>query len=101
MRYVLWLLKWFLKVVLFLGLFAFALNNQQDVTISFFLGKQWTAPLVAVVLGSFAVGVVAGVLGMTPHWWRQRRLGRSVVATAPQDAVARDSEPAAVVPDGH
>ena len=99
MKYILWLSKWILKVVLFLGLLAFALNNQQDVTVSFFPGRQWTAPLVAVVLGSFVIGVLAGALGMMPHWWRQRRLSRVVAARGESTERAAGSLP--VAPDGH
>ena len=45
-------------------LFAFALNNQEDVQVRFFWGLQWRSPLVLVLLGFFAAGVVVGVLGM-------------------------------------
>jgi putative membrane protein len=67
------LLKWVLKAAIFFTLFAFALNNQQDTTVHFFFGTQWRAPQVLVVLSAFAVGVVAGVLGMVPRWWKHRR----------------------------
>ncbi len=73
MKHILWLLKWVLKAAIFFTLFAFALNNQQDITIHFFFGNQWQAPQVLVVLSAFAVGVGVGVLGMVPWWWRQRR----------------------------
>lgn len=68
MKYLLWLLK----AAIFFTLFAFALNNQHDATVHFFFGTQWRAPLVLVVLSAFACGVVVGVLGMVPRWWRQR-----------------------------
>ena len=66
-------LAWLLKAAIFFTLFAFALNNQQDATVRFFFGTQWTAPLVLVVLAAFAVGVVVGALGMVPRWWKHRR----------------------------
>ena len=50
-------LMWLLKAAIFFTLFAFALNNQQDVTVHFFFGTQWRAPLVLVVLAAFALGV--------------------------------------------
>ncbi|MDP3135581.1 MAG: lipopolysaccharide assembly protein LapA domain-containing protein [Burkholderiaceae bacterium] len=65
-------LTWLLKAAIFFTLFAFALNNQQDVTVHFFFGTQWSAPLVLVVLSAFALGVVVGVLGMVPRWWKHR-----------------------------
>ncbi len=65
-------LMWLLKAAIFFTLFAFALNNQQDVTVHFFFGTQWSAPLVLVVLAAFAIGVALGVLGMVPRWWKHR-----------------------------
>jgi putative membrane protein len=66
-------LAWLLKAAIFFTLFAFALNNQQDATVHFFFGTQWTAPLVLVVLTVFAAGLALGALFMVPRWWRHRR----------------------------
>lgn len=66
-------LAWLLKAAIFFTLFAFALNNQQDATVHFFFGTQWTAPLVLVVLAAFAAGLVIGALGMVPRWWKDRK----------------------------
>ena len=73
MKTLVWLAQYLLKAAIFFTLFAFALNNQSDVTVRFFFGYQWTAPLVLVVLITFAAGLLIGVLGMVPRWWRQRR----------------------------
>jgi uncharacterized integral membrane protein len=73
MNQIVWLFKWILKAAIFFTLFAFALNNQGDVTVRFFFGTQWTAPVVLVVLITFSAGLLVGVLGMVPRWWRQRR----------------------------
>jgi len=70
------LVKLLFKAVIFFTLFAFALNNQADVTVHFFFGYQWTSPLVMVVLISFAGGLLLGILGMVPRWWQQRREAR-------------------------
>ena len=72
MKPIAWLFKWLLKAAIFFTLFAFALNNQSDVTVRFFFGRQWNAPMVLVVLGAFAAGLTVGILGMVPRWWRQR-----------------------------
>ncbi|HXD39483.1 MAG TPA: LapA family protein [Ramlibacter sp.] len=69
-------LMWLLKAAIFFALFAFALNNQQDVTVHFFFGTLWRAPLVLVVLAAFAVGVGVGALGMVPRWWKHRAAAR-------------------------
>jgi len=79
MRYLLWLLK----AAIFFTLFAFALNNQQDATVHFFFGTQWRAPLVLVVLTAFAAGLIVGVLGMVPRWWRHRTAARRAEAASP------------------
>jgi uncharacterized integral membrane protein len=73
MKPIAWLFKWILKVAIFFTLFAFALNNQSDVTVHFFFGQQWNAPMVLVVLGAFSAGLAFGILGMVPRWWRQRQ----------------------------
>lgn len=80
MKYLLWLLK----AAIFFTLFAFALNNQQDATVHFFFGTQWRAPLVLVVLTAFAAGLVTGVLGMVPRWWKHRSAARLAQQQAQQ-----------------
>ncbi len=95
MKPIAWLFKWLLKAAIFFTLFAFALNNQGDVTVRFFFGRQWTAPMVLVVLGAFATGLAIGVLGMVPRWWRQRRK-----ASTPTGPTA-NTKPAAVVNSGY
>jgi len=75
-------LMWLLKAAIFFTLFAFALNNQQDVTVHFFFGTQWSAPLVLVVLAAFALGVAMGVVGMVPRWWKHRSAARKAAAPA-------------------
>ncbi len=66
------LLKWILKAAIFFALFAFALNNQHDATVHLLFGHQWRGPMMMIVLAAFALGVVVGVLGMLPGWWRRR-----------------------------
>jgi uncharacterized integral membrane protein len=68
-----WLLKWILKAAIFFTLFAFALNNQQEITVHFFFGTAWKTSLVIVVLAVFACGLMVGILGMVPRWWQHRR----------------------------
>ncbi|MDO8320860.1 lipopolysaccharide assembly LapA domain-containing protein [Rhodoferax sp.] len=85
MKHILWLLRWILKIAIFFTLFAFALNNQQVATVHFFFGNYWLAPMVLVVLGTFAIGVVVGVLGMAPWWWRHHQ--------AKHEATSSQAEP--------
>jgi lipopolysaccharide assembly protein A len=64
MNKLLWLLKWILKAAIFFTLFAFALNNQQAVTLHFFFGYQWQTPMVLLVLAIFALGLAFGFWAM-------------------------------------
>jgi uncharacterized integral membrane protein len=73
-------LTWLLKAVIFFVLFAFALNNQAPVDLHFFFGTQWRAPMVLVVLATFALGMFAGIAVMLPLWLSARR---QVKATQP------------------
>jgi len=63
---------WLLKAAIFFTLFAFSLNNQQTVSVNFFFGTVWQAPLVLVVLTAFSGGLVLGVFLMMPRWWKNR-----------------------------
>ena len=56
-------LNWLWRGLLFFVLFAFALNNQHTVDLKWFLGYQWQAPMVFIVLAAFALGCATGVLG--------------------------------------
>jgi uncharacterized integral membrane protein len=78
-KYVLWLLK----AAIFFTLFAFALNNQHVVSVHFFFGTLWQAPLVLVVLAAFSAGLALGVLVMMPRWWKKRRASSKQPASAP------------------
>ena len=93
MKRLLWLLQWLLKATIFFTLFAFALNNQQETRVNFFFSTYWSAPTVLVVLSAFTLGVVVGVLGMVPRWWRQRRLAKQAFKPVSEPA------PTTVAPD--
>jgi putative membrane protein len=84
MKRLLRLLQWLLKAAVFFTLFAFALNNQQETRVHFFFGTSWQAPTVLVVLSAFALGVVVGVLGMVPRWWRHRQAAKQNSKIAPE-----------------
>ena len=84
-------LAWLLKAAIFFTLFAFALNNQQDVTVHFFFGTLWRAPLVLVVLAAFALGLAVGALGMVPRWWKHRVAARRAHPDAAQPPPAANA----------
>ncbi|PUE09922.1 lipopolysaccharide assembly LapA domain-containing protein [Limnohabitans sp. T6-20] len=94
MKRLLRLLQWLLKAAVFFTLFAFALNNQQETRVNFFFGTFWQAPTVLVVLSAFSLGVMVGVLGMVPRWWRHRQAARQ------NQAPKTEATPAPEAPHG-
>ena len=90
------ILVWLARAFVFFALFAFALNNQQEIALRWFFGYEWRAPMVIVVLTAFAGGCAFGVLAMVPSWWRHRRVARRHAPTSvPMKA---QSVPATVTP---
>ena len=88
-------LAWLVRAFIFFALFAFALNNQQEVAVHWFFGFEWHAPMVIVVLAAFAAGCAIGVLAMMPSWWRQRRVAK---LAAPANTVQPTLAPSTQVP---
>ena len=76
-------LVWLFRGLIFLLLLIFALKNQHVATVYGFLGSQWQAPMIVVVLAAFALGCVFGVLAMLPRWWRQRQRARATANPPP------------------
>ncbi|PHV11372.1 lipopolysaccharide assembly protein LapA domain-containing protein [Chitinimonas sp. BJB300] len=71
MRY----LAWFARIVLFLLLFAFALNNAELVSVHGLFRSELRLPLIVLILLCFALGVLVGVSSMLLS---QRRLRRQL-----------------------
>ena len=69
MRY----LSWILRLLLFVLLFGFALKNSDPGSVRFYLGSQWDASLALVVLVFFGIGAAAGVIACFAYIYRQRR----------------------------
>ena len=69
MRYLVWLLR----AAMFLVLLGFAVKNDQPVVLRYFLGYEWQASLVVILLLFFAVGMGIGVLAVLGNLFRQRR----------------------------
>ncbi len=90
------LLTWFVRLVIFVFLVLFAMQNTENVVLHFILGHQWQAPLVILLLGFFAGGAVLGILSVLGLIFRQRRqisaLKRDL---ARQSAKALPGQPAA------
>lgn len=91
-------LMWLLNAAIFFVLFAFALNNQAPVTLRFFFGTSWQAPLVLVLLMVLVLGVFLGILVMLPLWLRVRKRAQ-LPAAAP--ASGTDTPPTPASPHAH
>ncbi len=89
------ILVWLVRVVAFFALFAFALNNQHEVTLRFFFGMEWHGPMILIVLGALALGCAGGAFAMLPSWWRHKRRARP---EAPASSILGSPEPEAATP---
>jgi uncharacterized integral membrane protein len=69
MRY----LSWFLKLILFLLLLSFAVKNTETTVLHYYLGYEWQAPLVVILLAFFCAGAAIGVAASLSYLFRQRR----------------------------
>ena len=67
------LLSWFLRLVLFLLLLAFAVMNSGAVTLRFFFDRSWQVPLVLLLLVTLALGALLGLLACMAQLFRGRR----------------------------
>ena|SRR5579862_4689928 len=67
------LVKATVGVVVFLALLGFAVKNTDSVVVRYFLGLEWQAPLVFVLLVFFAAGITLGVMASLAVLVRQRR----------------------------
>lgn len=92
MRYVLWLLK----LALFALVLTFAVKNTDTVAVRYFLGNEWRAPLIFVLLVAFCAGAALGVVSTLGHIFRQRReiasLRRDLERRAPAPIVPPPAE---------
>lgn len=60
-------------LAIFLAGLGFAIKNSGLVTLHYYLGVAWQAPLVVIVFGAFVLGAVAGVAASFSYVYRQRR----------------------------
>lgn len=90
MRYVMWLLKFMLFVVVL----TFAAKNTAPVTVRYYLGNEWEAPLILVLLVFFVLGTVLGVMAGLSQVFRQRR----EIAALKRELRVRENHPVLAVP---
>jgi uncharacterized integral membrane protein len=62
-----------LSLVLFFAVLGFAAKNAEPVTLYYYLGLAWSAPLVLVLLTCFGIGAACGIIACLGLVVRQRR----------------------------
>jgi putative membrane protein len=62
-----------LKLILFLLLLGLAVKNSDFITVRYFLGLEWQAPLALVMLLAFAIGLVTGLVACGSRLLRNQR----------------------------
>jgi uncharacterized integral membrane protein len=67
------IITWIVSLALFLAALGFAVKNSELVTLHYYLGAAWQAPLVLVLFIAFVLGAVAGVAASFSYVYRQRR----------------------------
>jgi lipopolysaccharide assembly protein A len=70
-------LMWIIKVALFFLILSFAIVNTDPVTVRYYLGYRWEAPLVVVLLVAVCLGALVGLLA---GLFQALRLRRQVAA---------------------
>jgi lipopolysaccharide assembly protein A len=63
----------FFRILLFLLLLGFAVRNVEPVTLRYYFGYEWQAPLVLIMFLFFALGIVVGVASCFGKLFKQRR----------------------------
>ena len=88
---------WVAKAALFVLLVGFALKNSEMITLRYFLGQAWTAPLSLVLLLFFGAGAVLGVAALLGLVNRQRReisrLRKAVGVSPAEGSPSRPPDP--------
>ena len=67
------ILSWIIGLAIFIAAVGFAVKNSELVTLHYYLGFVWQAPLVLLLFLAFVLGAVAGVAASFSFVFRQRR----------------------------
>jgi uncharacterized integral membrane protein len=81
---------WLVKGLLFLLLLGLAIKNSDAVTLRYYLGLEWRAPMALMLFVFFVAGALMGLLAMLSPWVRQRSEIRRLRAELAQGP-ARDA----------
>jgi len=79
---------WIAATIIFVFGLSFALKNEVNVAINYYMGLHWEAPLYLILLGTFILGTVAGYLAslrMVLHMQHQMSQARKEVRQMEQE----------------
>lgn len=79
---------WIAAAIIFVFGVSFALRNQVEVAIDYYMGLHWQAPLYLVLLSVFVIGIIAGYLAslrMVLHMQHQMVQARKEVRQMEQE----------------
>lgn len=62
-----------LSIFLFFAVLGLAVRNAEPVTLHYYLGLSWSAPLVLIIFASFGLGVACTVVAGLGMFVKQRR----------------------------
>lgn len=79
--------------ILFLLALGFAYKNTDPVSLKYYLGYEWHAPLVMVLFAFFLAGAAVGILASLSFIFRQRRELMRLKREQGTDARATDTHP--------
>src|SRR5262245_34082452 len=85
MRYLLWTVRF----LVFIVVFSFAVKNSDPVSVRYYLGAEWQAPLIFVLLVVFCAGAAFGVLACLGQLFRQRREISHLKRASQKDGITR------------
>jgi lipopolysaccharide assembly protein A len=82
---------WIVKLLLFFVALTFAVKNTDSVTVRYYLGAEWQAPLIFVILVVFCLGAAAGaIVSLAPVIRLRREVSRlRKQVSSPSAAVAK------------
>jgi lipopolysaccharide assembly protein A len=90
-------ISWVAVATLFLLLFGLAANNQHEGLVKGFFGAEWRAPMIVVLLLSFAAGALLTLVSMLPPMLKRAAArARPVAARKPDKASAAAALPTRV-----
>lgn len=64
---------WVVRALLFLLILLFALKNAEPMTLRFYFGRSWDAPVALVLFIALAIGAALGLIAALQRIFAQRR----------------------------